>query len=266
MVGWLDEKSWAQQYRLFEYISQQNIHASYEAMLDILMPLTVRNVTDFEVEFKCVLHDWLLAAKSPNSTMLEKSTGRFLMRASDAVRRAGLVLPWNLMRLHRTTIISDIIELKLYPQVDLVAAMETFFSEEAWRQVQASCNKQQFSSSAVAAWQAFVRGPSVYQVFSTWLETRLPAFARDYGLQFSRFERAAALVLHYLRAGTWLFVAALVFFKFFYKYQPVDSLRRTRLEAWNLDWPYPTWIFWAGGAALLAYVLGRVLKNFQDSP
>ncbi|MBZ0301500.1 MAG: AarF/ABC1/UbiB kinase family protein, partial [Anaerolineae bacterium] len=59
LVGWVDEKVWEQQARLYQAIGQEQVQAAYDAILDSMQPLPALDLTDFEREVKALLHDWI---------------------------------------------------------------------------------------------------------------------------------------------------------------------------------------------------------------
>ncbi len=189
MVGWLDENLWRDQYRLFDAIASWDVHGAFEAMLDSMGTVDEGDVSDFEREFKSLLRDWMLAAENPWATLQEKSSGLFLLRASDAMRRAGFDLPWAVTRLHRTTMIADMIELKLDPELDLVEEMREFYGEDKQRRAQELlCTIEAARASGLAEQAA--RLPERVLRLVEWADRRLPPRVRAYGARVSWFERA----------------------------------------------------------------------------
>ena len=94
MVGWLDERQWAEQYRLFENIASERLHEAFEAMIDTLEPLNVRDTSVFETEFKNLLRDWMLSVSNPAATARgEKAPGGSYGEPRSRSARAGLHLP-----------------------------------------------------------------------------------------------------------------------------------------------------------------------------
>lgn len=208
MIGWLDERQWSLQYRLFENIASERLHAAYGAMLDTLEPLNVRDLQPFEAEFKALLWDWMLAARNPSSSVEEKSTGRFLWRATLAMRSAGLRPPWTLMRLHRTTITADMAELKLHPSFDVVEEMRLFFRDDAARAALAVPDADEVELAMALQLRRLRESPAVARNIVDFFEFRLPVVARSYGDTLTRFERAINVALRYARTISLVIAAA----------------------------------------------------------
>lgn len=269
MVGWLDERMAAQQYRLYDAISRGKIHASYEAMLDTLEPLTTRDLGPFQTEFKALLRDWLVAAHSPHATIEEKSTGRFMLRASDAIRRCSLQMPWDTMRLQRTTMISDMIELKLFPDFDVAEAMREFFEIELGRQFQERMSADEVSRNLRDIVQVSLDAPQTLRNLIAWAESRLPDTLRDIRRDFSRFEQVTNLSLHFLRLAGWIATGVFAVAMLGSLVVPETVMQSTQLES-----KLPGFLAnlrtlkLAGltlGSALLSLFLGLIINWFEDS-
>jgi len=199
MVGWLDEHTWGQQFRLQAAIANEQVEATVEALLGSLAPLPVRDLTGFELEAKSIIRDWISSSRDPHATVLEKSTARFFMRLFSAIRRAGLSLPADLMRVYRTVIGCDTILLRLDRTVDWVPELRDFVDEENGRQLWRALRPEVSMGTVVAGAQAWLHFFSTTFNLVNWLDIRLPEMARSYQREFSQLERAARLLLRYLR-------------------------------------------------------------------
>jgi ubiquinone biosynthesis protein len=210
MVGWLDEQTWGQQFRLQAAIANEQIQAAVEALLGSLAPLPVRDLTSFELETKAIIRDWIIASSDSHATLLEKSTARLFMRIFAAIRRAGLSLPADLMRVYRTVIGGDIILLRLDHTIDWVPELRGFVAHETGRQLVQSLKPELSIGTAVAAGQAWLRFFSTTFNLVNWLDIRLPEMARSYQREFSQLERAARVALRWGRILVLLFIVLVV--------------------------------------------------------
>jgi ubiquinone biosynthesis protein len=210
MVGWLDEHTWGQQFRLQAAIANEQIQGAVEALLGSLAPLPVRDLTGFELEAKAIIRDWIVSSADSHATVLEKSTARLFMRLFVAIRNAGLSLPADLMRMYRTVIGCDIILLRLDHSIDWVPELRQFVDQETGRQVWEALRPQASVGTAVAAVQAWLRFFTTTFNLVNWLDIRLPEMARSYQREFSRLEQGARLVLRYARVLVVLFVVVVL--------------------------------------------------------
>ena len=200
MVGFLDERICGQQYQLFEAISRGEIHRAYVLMVESLQPLNQRDLAQFEAEFKSLLQDWIVATRLP-ATLAEKSTGRFLLRTTMAIRRAGLALPTDLMRLHRTTLVSDMVELQLCPQLDLMQELRDFFREETQRRLCECCSVDQAWDLAKDANYVASNWFRFSHTIMAWLDTRLPRISQAVEYELTRFDEVTGIVTRAIRSA-----------------------------------------------------------------
>lgn len=201
MIGWLDERIWAQQFRLREAMSSGKIHASYQALIATLEPLPAgRDLSRFEAQLKGYMRDWMVASRTKGATLIEKSSGYFLYRAFDAIRRAGLSLPSGVMRLYRSMIIGDMTMLRIDPEIDWLSEIGEFVREESQRQVR-QLAVESFSPNNVSSMlKAYASIPGALGELLDWVQNRLPELGRAYSDQLSRIERALSRGIFY----TWM--------------------------------------------------------------
>jgi predicted unusual protein kinase regulating ubiquinone biosynthesis (AarF/ABC1/UbiB family) len=210
MVGWLDEHTWGQQFRLQAAIANEQIDTAVEALLASLAPLPVMDLTGFELEARAIIRDWIVSSEDSHATMLEKSTARLFMRLFAAIRKAGLTVPADLMRVYRTVIGCDVILLRLDRDIDWVPELREFVEQESGRQLLQALRPRASVATATAAMQAWLRFFSTTFNLVNWLDVRLPEMTRSYQREFSRFEQAARLVLRYARILVLLFVVVVL--------------------------------------------------------
>jgi ubiquinone biosynthesis protein len=133
IFGWLDERQWAQQMRMRHALAAGKVHAAYTALVaDFVFPAGM-DVAAFETEMKEILWRWGQASRSPHATIQEKSAGALFLRVFDAVRRAGASIPSGLLRFFRALVVSDMVILKLDPDIDILAEVRAFLEEETTR-------------------------------------------------------------------------------------------------------------------------------------
>lgn len=263
MVGWLDEREWALQYRLFENIANGRLQASYDALVESLDFLTARDLSDFELDFKTILRDWVLAVQSRHATLKEKSTGLFLLSTAQLIGRAGLKLPLAVTRLHRTTIISDMIELRLFPELNVVREMEDFFnSEDAQTLCRVFSSKQ--LQTTVGDWlQLALFGPQHGLRVLRWLDTQLPMIRRAVDQQANGLEAVVYQLLRYL---WWLALLLFVIFFFMEFIFPQYPSAFPMLRPWREDLMHlneASRVVLIVGSLGAVFVLGRLVKRFE---
>lgn len=208
MLGWLDEKTWDQQFKLRVEIAFGRIHGAYEALLEALQPLPTKDLAPFEHEVKSVIRDYIDASASPHASMQEKSSGYFFMRLFAAIRRGGVSLPSNTVRLYRTVIVADMIMLRLAPQIDWIPIMRGFLTGETRRQITESLEKNFSGAEASELLLALLRVPAATVHTIEWMNTRLPQIGRYYEQRLSVFEQWLIMALSYLRG--WFILSTLI--------------------------------------------------------
>jgi ubiquinone biosynthesis protein len=266
MVGWLDEQLWSQQYQLFDCIAHGKIHQAYLAFVETLGPMTSRDLTSFEVEFKTLLRDWISAVQSSIATPVEKSTGRFLFQAVLAVRRAGLTLPNNVLRLHRATIVSDMIELHLFPQLNLMADMRDFFADESCRRITSYFRPDRLRQNIQESIAFTLRAPSFGLTVMDWTETRLPRIAQSIESDISRFDEVLGLAMSYLRFLVWASVPV-VFLLWWLggKASATVGPQYAWIHGLSSVLNLPLVLVWWAAAAFIGHALGQMINALRES-
>jgi ubiquinone biosynthesis protein len=191
-VGLLDERLAAQQFRIFDMLTSGRIHAAYEALLTTIEPLATRDLAAFESEVKLLFSDWLMAGTS-DSTSAEKSAVRMLLSLGRAMHRAGLRMRWNVLRLYRVQIVSDMVVYTLAPRLDPVKEMRTFFEDERRRIRSLWLNER---------WDLLGGAEAIRQAGAelvNWLAVRLPELGHRYIEEASRLELVYADGMRYAR-------------------------------------------------------------------
>jgi ubiquinone biosynthesis protein len=179
LVGWLDEQVWEQQFRLYESLANARIHAAYEAILSMMAPLPSAKLLRFEAETKALLQDWIMTINSAHSTASERSSGVFFLRLLDVVRRSGMSVPSGIMKLNRALIISDTAIMRLAPDMNRLAFLRAFFSDELRYLRDAGISAQLTSDAINHTLLEIMRGPNTAWSFLGWAAGQLPAIWRD---------------------------------------------------------------------------------------
>src|SRR6185436_5204348 len=100
-----------------------------------LGPLPDRDLSSFENEIKGHLREWVTTANMPGASIAEKSSGFFFLRIFATVRKEKIPMPMDMVRLYRAILISDIVMLRLYPEIDWVSVLKDFLIEKERRRL-----------------------------------------------------------------------------------------------------------------------------------
>ncbi len=198
MVGYLDEFAWEKLRKLFKHMAFHNVHGTYEALISTVEPLPPIDPRPLEGEIKSVVADWVTASKSSSATMLEKSNGRLLMKAVDAMRRNRILFPWAIMALFRSTIVSDLTVYRLHPGFDATEELRDFFDSESHRRLQRALSFETWQQTAYTLMESASGLPQTIDEMSHWTRTRLPALGRSFGQRHTRLERGISKAFQYL--------------------------------------------------------------------
>jgi ubiquinone biosynthesis protein len=255
MVGWLDETTWTQQVRMQRAIALEQVQPAVEALMDSLAPLPARDLSDFELQARGLLRDWIQASHDPQATMAEKSTARFLGRLFEAIRVAGISVPTDLLRMFRTMIVSDLIMLRLDPGMDWIPELRAFGSGQTGRQLRTALRPEVSLETIVAAGQAWLRFFTTTANLVNWLDVRIPEMTAAYQDKFSNLGRVGVLLLRYLRMVIGAFVVLALLAR-------IPQLRVGLLAALDeRSGPYVLWIALGGFVAIV--VVSRVLGELR---
>jgi ubiquinone biosynthesis protein len=258
LVGWLDERQWELQIRLREALAQGRAHDAYRAMLRSMEPIPEnRDLRAFEQEIKLNIRDYLMSADDPEASMVDKSAGVFLMRTLQALRRGRLPMTVSTVGLYRTILISDMVMLRLYPQMDWLGHMRRFL-----RDVAADLVTEAVETSLTSTYTAYrlARSPLAAADAVEWLSDRLPMIGAATLHTLSFWQRLALTGLRLLRAGTVVAAAVIVIGAFL---PGTGGLRDNRgfLAQLILDNPWPALV----GCGILYLVLGSLIRQADSS-
>jgi ubiquinone biosynthesis protein len=206
MVGWLDEHTWAQQFRMQRAITAEQVQPAVEALLDSLAPLPARDLSGFELQARGILREWIHSSRDAQATMAEKSAARVLVRLFVAMRAADISVPAGVVRLFRALIVSDLVLLRLDPGIDWVPEVRDFVGSETGRQLRSALRPEVGVGTVVAAGQAWLRFFTTSANLVNWLDVRIPDLTRAYQQEFSHLWRVGVLLVRYLRAAIVAFV------------------------------------------------------------
>ncbi|HVO41655.1 MAG TPA: AarF/UbiB family protein [Aggregatilineales bacterium] len=257
LVGWLDERAWEQQFRLYENLANARLHAAYETILSTMEPLPVTNRSRFEMELKALLQDWILAINSNYATTSEKSSAFFFFRLFDIVRRSHLTIPSGIMRLNRALIISDAAILELAPQLHRLAFLREFFDNEARRLRNAAISDQFASETINRVLVEFMRSPYAAWSLLDWASRRVPNIWRDYRQQLTRSERAFVVFLRYGRLASLVLALIVVLGKGLGEVVPPTSSVAQFAASLGSSW----WLIGLGSIGM-SLLLGHIIALF----
>ena len=254
MVGWLDEKSWAEQWRLRLAMAAGQIDGAYRSLLATLEPTASGDLGRFEAEIKSYLRDWLAAARSASVTIVEKSAGTFFLRAFGAMRRAGLRVPLGTMRLYRTLIVADIVILKLAPALNFMPILREVLEDEKRRQAEDFLSRLADPSQWGGAIQEFLAGPRLALDLMGQAKRNLQGQPRR---EPTGLERASALALSWLQIGAALSTVGLLVLRGFG--DPFSSTwgALARLALGPAGWPLIL------AFALATYLFGKLQRELR---
>ena len=84
------------------------------------------------------------------------------------------------------------IELQLFPQINIVAEMREFYREESCRRAGDDCTMERFQEIVQDSISLVLTGPSFFRTITEWVETRLPEIARSFEYEITRAEEVLA--------------------------------------------------------------------------
>lgn len=210
MVGWLDEHTWLQQFRLRTEVAFGRIHGAYQRLLEVFQPLPAGDLSGFELRVKAIIRDYTEASSDPNAGVRDKSVGFFFLRLFGAIRESGLSLPANVMRLYRTIIVADGVMLRLDPAIDWVAILRGFIEAEAKRQLGHTLKETLSAPSLAQMLAGALHAPEAAVQLIDWLNSGLPAMGWRYRQRVTLLERALLTSIGLLRGIFFVAVVAVV--------------------------------------------------------
>ena len=254
MVGCLDEKTWEQEYKLRLFLAAGMIHAAYESLLDSLAPLPRTDISSFESEIKRLLHNYITASKTPSTALVEKSSGYLLLRIFDGMRRAGLQLPVATVRLYRSLIITDMVMLKLYPEIDWLADLRSYLEDEALKQLARLYSSERALITVTSFAMLLANAGQIAGDFLDRAQSRLSGIGRTYRYEIRPIELAFLNLIQTCRAGALGAAILVLSSRFFPQYHFLAAVHQRVGDAWP--------VFAAAG--LIGYVaLGRFVRRLR---
>jgi len=258
MLGWLDEVLLALQFQLRVAINEERIHEAYKLLLETLEPVPPIDLSIFEAEVKDYIRDWIIASKNPYASISEKSSGYFFLKLFVAIRKAGLSMSLPLTRMYRTIIISDIVMLKLYPNIDWLPLLGEFIRDEQARRAKLIVRDSFNSTNLSYAIQFISALPKASLSLSDWAQSGLKEYGRSYRQQLSRLERISLLLLQYLRTIIFFIAFLIIATKFFNlkRFFPLKSFSIFITDNWSVLLPI---------SILAILFLNKVIYEFKRS-
>jgi ubiquinone biosynthesis protein len=257
MVGWLDERSWSQQFKLRQFITNNMLHAAYETLLDILEPIPDKDLSFFEFEIKTSMRQYILSSKQKDATLLDKSISYLFFRICDAVRRERLSMPTSALRLYKAISIADMVMLRLYPDIDWMTEIKEFIDEESAKELNALLEREQIQATVNTLLLNLLNAPQTIGDLLDWTQHRLPELGRSYKKQLTIFEHVVFLIFGYSQMLLVVFGAAVLIsgFRALRDYVPFLGKIYDQLNGW--------WWVLGGLSLLLAFMLSRILKRMK---
>ncbi|HEX2623543.1 MAG TPA: AarF/ABC1/UbiB kinase family protein [Phototrophicaceae bacterium] len=180
LIGWIDERYTGQDFQLYQNMIQENFHAAYQNLLNLLQPVGNIDLNAFELEAKELLRNWVWNARHPRMPAEKRSIATLLLSLLNLLRRYHLRFPLSTIRLYRSMIIADLILLKLYPDYDRFTALEHFIRDEVHysqrRYVASVIEPEQILQTLIESLNSLQNG---LQIAST-LQYTLPAVLQSY--------------------------------------------------------------------------------------
>ncbi|MEQ1691801.1 MAG: AarF/UbiB family protein [Gemmatimonas sp.] len=262
MMGWLDERLWANEFRMRAAIADGRLDAAYRHLLATMEPLPARDLSSFEAEFKRILRDWLADVEQPsleagNLGIARRSNFHLFTQTLGAVRRAGLRLPAPLVRLYRTIIIGDMVVLQLDPSVNWQSLIRDFVSDDRLRQTVELCERGPSLANAQAVIELAVEGPGLLvEAARRFHEQPSATHAQTRGI--SRSERAVRRLIGHAK----LAVIASTIVLFIAPLLPPSWIPAFLSPVIEATRPVIWWVL--GGGLLVTWLLGQVQEEFED--
>lgn len=201
VLGWLDERLWRQQLDLREAIADGRIQRTVEIIVSMFPPVSRTQRLAFEGEVKDGLRDWLRVARSPHSTLAEKSSGLFFLHVMRAAHHAGMRIPTGLTNLFRAIVVSDVIMLRLDPALDWQPVVRAFVREEQERHMERLVRESMTVGYASSVAQVFLGATPTLLTVMNLIERASPKLERFFDDDLSRLETSVLLVLRLSRLG-----------------------------------------------------------------
>jgi ubiquinone biosynthesis protein len=133
LAGWIDERQWRRELLEREAFATGDLHRMYTVALDALAPLPGGDLRSFEHAWKSAAADYRLAVTDPLAPIAARSFARFLRSSVASMRAVGLRLDASSLQLYRAIVISDIVILRLYPDIDWLSHLRAFLRRESAR-------------------------------------------------------------------------------------------------------------------------------------
>ena len=253
IVAHMDSEMWRKQWALFHAVSKEDVHATYQAIVDVMSPLPPRSMIKVQVELKERVWQWIVAAKTGSTILKEKSSSRLIFDCAYIGRKYNLHLPWRFLVSHRATLLSDAIVFTLDPAIDSLTNLRTFFRNEIQESKLGLWTPEQIATTINEAMEVVLTLPAFINEARQWMQQGIPEVLRDYSEGVTTIDTFVRLGLLYFRRFLFMITGTIVlvhFTKFGFKFD---------LEK------FPSWImgqgWWLGIIVTLVFIifLTRVL-------
>jgi ubiquinone biosynthesis protein len=213
IVAHLDEEMWGKQWALFEAVAREDVHAAYQAIVDVMSPLTTRSMNKVQVELKDRLWQWIVAARTGAIDFKKKSSARLIFDCAEIGRKFGLRLPWRFLVSHRATLLSDALVFVIDPEIDSLGKMRAFFGREMRRRKLSQLTAEQMNNAFAEGVELALSLPGFVNDLRRWSRQGIPEYLREYREQVSTFDSLASTGLLYLKRLLLLAIGCLLFFQ-----------------------------------------------------
>ncbi len=257
LVGWIDEHQWELQLRLREAIAHDRLHEAYLALLEAMEPLPLRDLTRFEQDIKRSLRDYLIASADPSAPLSEKSTGSFLLRTLETLRRNRLPMTSSTVQLYRTILVADIVMLGLYPTIDWKGHLQRFLHDLSGDLLK---NEVRQPITSPYTWFRLARAPMAAVDTMEWLMRRLPDIGRQGLRTLSAGERLIPHTLRLLRRAAVLGILGVIGLAAIEPdFSSASAFGRLGLRIEDNPWPY------LGAGVLVVLVLNSFIRRMETT-
>ena len=180
MTGRVSERLLKSQFKLRIAILNKEMDQAYQYFVESIKPLPLRDLTSFENQIKESMWDWVIAAENPNASIVEKSSGYFFLKLFEAVRKEGLHMSFELVRFYRALIVSDMVMLKLDPQINWLFVVKEFIFDEQKRHAYNTIKHFYNPINLFSNLQLINDLPRSVSVLSNWISEALPQIKQPY--------------------------------------------------------------------------------------
>src|SRR5262249_14928643 len=126
---------------------------------------------------------------------------RLLIRLAASIRKAGLRMPLQIIRAHRSLIVSDTVIMALAPDIDPMFETLRFHADERRRVLREKLSARSLLGSAESVLLAVEDGADLTRRADRWVREHAPEVERDLRYGRTIVEQSIVLGLRYLQVG-----------------------------------------------------------------